>query len=280
MSTWCERSIKTSTAAARDPANQAGPPRTFAILEPASCLVKRFRRGIERHREHRSHRFQARRRRRGVRPGNRKRRPPAWSRSGSARGSRRSRDRRPRHATPAATSSATAVMAMDSFKSTTARIPLPRLQPRWIRRETRTMPRACSRACSSATAGTSSEALSAYNTGSPTAAGTKTRWSDGSDLAYADSVMRHYQRLTGESPHSSAIAESRNGHRFGRCRCILLRNAPPRCRLLRSSDGCRPAARYSRVSPASNGLSRTPGRRHRREQLVEKEQPHVIFALR
>ena len=52
------------------------------------------------------------------------------------------------------------------------------------------------------------QALSAYNTGSPTAAGTKTRWSDGSDLSYADSVMRHYQRLTGESAHSSAVAES------------------------------------------------------------------------
>jgi soluble lytic murein transglycosylase-like protein len=52
------------------------------------------------------------------------------------------------------------------------------------------------------------EALSAYNTGSPTAAGTKTQWSDGSDLAYADSVLRHYQRLTGESPQSTAVAES------------------------------------------------------------------------
>jgi Transglycosylase SLT domain len=52
------------------------------------------------------------------------------------------------------------------------------------------------------------EALSAYNTGSPTAAGTKTRWSDGTDLAYADSVLRHYQLLNGESPQSSAIAES------------------------------------------------------------------------
>lgn len=51
-------------------------------------------------------------------------------------------------------------------------------------------------------------ALSAYNSGSPTAAGTKTRWSDGADLSYADSVLRHYQRLTGESPHSTAIAES------------------------------------------------------------------------
>lgn len=52
------------------------------------------------------------------------------------------------------------------------------------------------------------EALSAYNTGSPTAAGTKTLWPDGSDLAYSDSVVRHYQRLTGDSPKSSAIAES------------------------------------------------------------------------
>lgn len=72
------------------------------------------------------------------------------------------------------------------------------------------------------------EALSAYNTGSPRAAGTKTRWSDGSNLAYADSVLRHYGRLTGhgtitggppspgggaltggssESPENSAAAE-------------------------------------------------------------------------
>ena len=52
------------------------------------------------------------------------------------------------------------------------------------------------------------QALSAYNTGSPTAAGTKTLWSDGRDLGYADSVMRHYQRLAGDSPRSLAIAES------------------------------------------------------------------------
>ncbi|HVN68858.1 MAG TPA: transglycosylase SLT domain-containing protein [Candidatus Binatia bacterium] len=57
-------------------------------------------------------------------------------------------------------------------------------------------------------------ALSAYNAGSPTATGTRTRWSDGSDLSYADSVLRHYQRLTGgpaqssESTQSTAIAES------------------------------------------------------------------------
>ena len=57
------------------------------------------------------------------------------------------------------------------------------------------------------------EALSAYNGGSGSAQGTKTRWGDGADLGYADSVMRHYQRLMGggalpDSAHSSAIAES------------------------------------------------------------------------
>lgn len=58
------------------------------------------------------------------------------------------------------------------------------------------------------------EALSAYNAGSPTATGTRTRWADGSDLSYADSVMRHYRLITGqspqtsESPQTSAIAES------------------------------------------------------------------------
>jgi hypothetical protein len=53
------------------------------------------------------------------------------------------------------------------------------------------------------------EALSAYNAGSPTAEGTKTRWADRADLPYADSVLRHYQRITGESPRSAAVAESR-----------------------------------------------------------------------
>jgi Transglycosylase SLT domain len=57
------------------------------------------------------------------------------------------------------------------------------------------------------------EALSAYNSGSPTATGTKTRWADGADLGYADSVMRHYAALTdspapNEAAESTAIAES------------------------------------------------------------------------
>lgn len=52
------------------------------------------------------------------------------------------------------------------------------------------------------------EALSAYNSGSPSATGTTTRWRDGSELGYADSVLRHFQRLSGDSPQSTAVAES------------------------------------------------------------------------
>jgi hypothetical protein len=57
-------------------------------------------------------------------------------------------------------------------------------------------------------------ALSAYNTGSPTAAGTRTDWGDGRPLAYADSVLRHYARLggtgaaTGGGPGATASAGS------------------------------------------------------------------------
>jgi hypothetical protein len=43
------------------------------------------------------------------------------------------------------------------------------------------------------------EALSAYNAGDPDATGTRTRWSDGRNLGYADSVLEHYRRLTGTS---------------------------------------------------------------------------------
>jgi hypothetical protein len=41
-------------------------------------------------------------------------------------------------------------------------------------------------------------ALSAYNSGSPTATGTLTDWGDGKSLSYADSVFRHYERLGGD----------------------------------------------------------------------------------
>ena len=38
-------------------------------------------------------------------------------------------------------------------------------------------------------------ALSAYNAGSPTAAGTTTDWGDGRPVGYADSVLRHAERI-------------------------------------------------------------------------------------
>ncbi len=54
-------------------------------------------------------------------------------------------------------------------------------------------------------------ALSAYNTGSPTATGTTTTWGDGRTLGYADSVFRHVTELGGssgalaaEAPYTSA----------------------------------------------------------------------------
>jgi hypothetical protein len=50
------------------------------------------------------------------------------------------------------------------------------------------------------------EALSAYNSGSPTAVGTKTRWADGRDLGYADSVLAHYGRITDAPGSAAALA--------------------------------------------------------------------------
>jgi len=44
------------------------------------------------------------------------------------------------------------------------------------------------------------EALSAYNSGSPTGKGTSTTWSDGQTLDYADSVFRHYRQLGQSTP--------------------------------------------------------------------------------
>lgn len=50
------------------------------------------------------------------------------------------------------------------------------------------------------------DALSSYNAGSPHATGTTTKWGDGSTLGYADSVMRHYQRLGGTAGSGPASA--------------------------------------------------------------------------
>ena len=51
-------------------------------------------------------------------------------------------------------------------------------------------------------------ALSAYNAGSPTAAGTRTDWGDGKPLSYADSVFRHYTRLGGDPAAAGAAPGS------------------------------------------------------------------------
>jgi hypothetical protein len=45
--------------------------------------------------------------------------------------------------------------------------------------------------------------LSAYNAGDPDATGTLTRWSDGATLGYADSVLRHEQRIAGGAAQSA-----------------------------------------------------------------------------
>ena len=52
--------------------------------------------------------------------------------------------------------------------------------------------------------GNVTEALSAYNAGSPHAQGTTTRWSDGQMLSYAASVLRHYRGLGGSQPNASS----------------------------------------------------------------------------
>jgi hypothetical protein len=49
------------------------------------------------------------------------------------------------------------------------------------------------------------KALSAYNTGSPTATGTKTDWGDGKPIGYADSVLRHYAQLAGGPADPTAL---------------------------------------------------------------------------
>jgi hypothetical protein len=51
-------------------------------------------------------------------------------------------------------------------------------------------------------------ALSAYNSGSPTATGTRTTWPDGQTLGYADSVMRHYGQLGGDA-QAQLVADNR-----------------------------------------------------------------------
>ncbi|HEY5258030.1 MAG TPA: transglycosylase SLT domain-containing protein [Candidatus Baltobacteraceae bacterium] len=77
------------------------------------------------------------------------------------------------------------------------------------------------------------EALSCYNAGRPNATGTTTRWADGKTLGYADSVLRHYERLSGK-PASSATtpaptpgpaSQSSDASAFGEISSLLLGEA-------------------------------------------------------
>ncbi len=56
------------------------------------------------------------------------------------------------------------------------------------------------------------KALSAYNTGSPTATGTTTDWGDGKPIGYADSVLRHFAQLAGgpADPTAPTPADARD----------------------------------------------------------------------
>jgi len=56
--------------------------------------------------------------------------------------------------------------------------------------------------------GNVTQALSAYNAGSPNAAGTLTTWNDGQTLGYADSVMRHYDAITADQ-QNQVVADNR-----------------------------------------------------------------------
>ena len=53
------------------------------------------------------------------------------------------------------------------------------------------------------------KALSAYNSGSPTATGTTTTWADGTTLGYADSVLRHFADLGGDATPAQLVADNR-----------------------------------------------------------------------
>ncbi|MBV8149456.1 MAG: transglycosylase SLT domain-containing protein [Candidatus Eremiobacteraeota bacterium] len=52
------------------------------------------------------------------------------------------------------------------------------------------------------------QALSAYNTGQPNAIGTQTRWPDGERLAYADSVLKHYDAISAMTEPQSLLASA------------------------------------------------------------------------
>jgi hypothetical protein len=75
-------------------------------------------------------------------------------------------------------------------------------------------------------------ALSAYNSGSPSATGTRTDWGDGKPVGYADSVFRHYERLGGDpaAPAPGAAAVPRDprdaADAVGELRALLAQLGP------------------------------------------------------
>ncbi|MBV8148056.1 MAG: transglycosylase SLT domain-containing protein [Candidatus Eremiobacteraeota bacterium] len=52
------------------------------------------------------------------------------------------------------------------------------------------------------------QALSAYNSGQPNAIGTETTWPDGERLSYADSVLKHYDAISGVAEPESLLASA------------------------------------------------------------------------
>ncbi len=112
-------------------------------------------------------------------------------------------------------------------------------------------------------------ALSAYNTGSPTAPGTRTDWGDGRPLAYADSVLRHYARLGGSGDGGRAAqtafasAGSSPDASRGRHRRTDQR-APSAGRAVRLRRRVRRAAP---VPAAAGSDARRPAHRRRRRSL-------------
>jgi hypothetical protein len=52
------------------------------------------------------------------------------------------------------------------------------------------------------------EALSAYNAGAPNATGTQTTWPGGERLGYADSVLKHYEAISGQDAPESLLTSA------------------------------------------------------------------------
>jgi len=108
-------------------------------------------------------------------------------------------------------------------------------------------------------------AVSAYNSGSPTAPGTLTTWNDGQTLSYADSVFRHYAQLGGD-PQAQLLADNRENASDVNALAVLRRkqsppafSAGPYLAAGNAAATLPPAMPFapSAPAPSSNGPSRT-----------------------